>query len=160
MKSDILDQLPPTKEVSDEEILSYYEANPKKYTFVRMQEVGFADKNLGDEISEKMKSGEDLTEIVNSYTESGANVVGRDLGFSREMVKLFDTIELGAVTDVITKPNGSYSVVKIVEIKPIPLTQSERAIRRILESKRKTSAYNEYADTIIEENGVEVEVIK
>ena len=160
MKGDILEELPPAKQISDEEILSYYEANPKKYTFVRMQEVGFADKDLGDEIVGKMKGGEDLTEIVNSYTESGANVVGRDLGYSREMLKLFDTVELGAVTDVITKPDGSYSVVKIVEIKPIPLTQSERAIRRLLEAKRKSSAYEEYADIIIKENGAQIEIIK
>lgn len=159
LKTEVLENLPPAKEVSDEEIKAYYDNNPERYTFVRMHEVGFVDKNLGDEILGKMKSGEDITEIVNGYVESGANVVGRDLGFNREMVKEFDNIELGAVTDIITKPNGSYSVIKIVEIKPIPLHQTERAIRRLLEAKRKAHANDNYANQIIEENNVEVEII-
>lgn len=160
LKMDILENLPPTKEVSDEEIKSYYDNNPDRYTFVRMHEVGFVDKNLGDEILEKMKSGEDLTEIVNAYLESGANVVGRDLGYNREMVKEFDAVELGSVTDVITKPDGSLSVIKIVEIKPIPLHQTERPIRRILEAKRKGYANDNYANQIIQESGIEVEIIE
>ncbi len=159
LKMDILENLPPTKEISDEEVKAYYDNNPERYTFVRMHEVGFVDKNLGDEILAKVKNGEDLTEIVNAYVESGANVVGRDLGFNREMVKEFDNIELGAVTDVLTKPDGSYSVIKIVEIKPIPLRQTERAIRQLLEAKRKSYANDNYANQIIEENGIEVEII-
>ncbi len=159
LKMEVLENLPPTKEVSDEDIKTYYDNNPERYTFVRMHEVGFVDKKLGDEILAKVKSGEDLTEIVNAYVESGANVVGRDLGFNREMVKKFDTVELGSVTDIITKPDGSYGVIKIVEIKPIPIRQTERAIRQLLEAKRKSYANDNYANQIIEENGVEVEII-
>ena len=158
LKMELLENQPPMKEISNEEIKSYYDSNPAKYTFVRMQEVGFTDKNLGDEILGKVKSGEDLTELVNSYVESGANVVGRDLGYNREMVKKFDVIELGAVTDVITKPDGSYGVIKIVEIKPIPLNQTERAIRRTLEAKRKSYAFDNYANQIVEENNIEIEI--
>ncbi len=160
LKTEILENLPPTKEVSDEEIQNYYDNNTERYTFVRMYEVGFADKNLGDEILGKVKSEEDLTEIVNAYVESGANVAGRDLGFNRKMVREFDSVELGSVTGVITKPDGSYSVIKIVEIKPIPLRQTERPIRRLLEAKRKGYANDNYANQIIEESGIEVEIIE
>lgn len=160
LQADVLENLPPMKEVSDEEVQSYYDNNSEKYTFVRMQEVGFVDKNLGDEILRKMKSGEDLTEIVNGYAESGANVVGRDLGFNRAMVKEFDTVGLGSVSDIITKPDGSYSVIKIVEIKPIPLRQTERAIRSLLKAKRKSYANDNYANQIIEENNIKVEIIE
>lgn len=159
IRSDILDGLPPSKEVSDEEIQGYYNNNPLKYNFVRMHEIGFSDEGLGEEILTKVKSGEDPAEIANSYSESGANVLSRDLGYSREMLKHFNDVEVGAVTEIITKPNGSYSVIKIIEIKPIPLRQSERAIRRLLEAKRKTAAYNDYADQIVEESGIEIEIV-
>ena len=159
MKSELFENAPPEKEISDEEIQTYYDNNPQKYTFVRMQEVGFADKGLGDEILGKMKSGEDLSEIVNAYAESGANVVGRNLGFDREMLQKFDSIELGSVTEVLTKPDGTYSVIKIVEVKPIPLHQAKSSIRTQLEAKRKRQANEEYANQIIEENSIEIEIV-
>lgn len=159
LKSDILEELPAAKEVSDEEILQYYEDNQPKYSFVRMHELGFTDDGLGEDITKRLEAGEEASEIASSYSDSGVNVLNRDLGYSKEMLKYFNNIEVGAVTEVITKPDGSYSIVKIVEIKPIPLRQSERAIKRILEAKRKTNAYNAYADKIIQENGVEIEMV-
>lgn len=159
MKSDILEDLPAEKVVSDEEVQQYYDNNKAKYSFVRMYEIGFSDEGLGEEIAGKLEEGEDPSEIADSYSETGANVLGRDLGYSKEMLKHFRNIEVGAVTEVITKPNGTYSIIKIVEMKPIPLRQSERAIKRILEAKRKTTAYNAYADQIIEENNVEIDIV-
>ena len=160
IKTNVLENQPPTKEVSDEEIKDYYDLNAERYSFVRMHEVGFTDKTLGDEILEKVKSGEDLTEIVNAYVEVGANVVGRDLGYNREMVKKFDALEVGSVTEILEKPDGSFGVIKIVEIKPIPLHQTERAIRRLLEAKRISAANENYANQIIQENGVEVDIMQ
>jgi len=159
IKSNVLEDMPAAKEVSDEEIQSYYENNPRKYTFFRMQEVAFADKGLGDEIQSRVKGGEDLTEIVNSYTQSGANVVGKDLGYNKELLSQFGTFEVGSVTGVISKPDGTYSVVKIVEVKPIPLNQSERAIRHLLEAKRKAQAQDDYASQIAEESGIKIEIM-
>jgi len=159
IKSNVLEEMPAAKEVSDEEIQSYYENNPRKYTFFRMQEVAFADKGLGDEIQSRVKGGEDLTEIVNSYTQSGANVVGKDLGYNKELLSQFGTFEVGSVTGVISKPDGTYSVVKIVEIKPIPLDQSERAIRHLLEAKRKAYTQDDYASQIAEESGIKIEIL-
>lgn len=159
IRTGILEDLPPTKEVSDEEIESYYESYPAKYSFVRIHEVAFVDKSLGDEIYNKVKNGEDLTEIVNAYTESGANVVGKDLGYNRELLNQFDTIEVGSVSDVLSKPDGTYSVIKIVEIKPIPLYQAERGIRQLLEAKRKTFAQNRYANEIVKENNIKIEIM-
>ena len=159
LKTGILEDLPPTKEVSDEEIQSYYDMNPAKYTFVRMREIAFVDKSLGDEIYNKVKNGEDLADIVDSYTKSGANVAGKDLGYNRGMLNRFDTMEVGSVTEIISKPDGTYSVIKIVEIKPIPLHQSERAIRHILQAKRKSFAHDKYAREIIRENNMEIEIV-
>jgi hypothetical protein len=159
IRTTILEDLPPTKEVSDEDIQNYYDMNPQKYTVVRMQEIAFVDKRLGDEILTRVKNGEDLTEIVNSYAESGANVVGRDLGHNRGLLNEFDTLELGSVSKVIEKPDNTYSVIKIVEIKPVPLQQTKRAIKHLLEAKRIKHAQDNYANKIAKENDIKIEIM-
>ncbi len=157
-KQRILENADPTKEISDEEINQYYELNKKKYSVVRIHEISFPDSKLGNDIKEKAETGEDLSNIANSYPDLEISV--NDIGYSREMPQHFKTIEAGAVSEVIQKPNGTFSILKIIEVKDMPLRNSKESIKHILKAKRKASMIDEYAQKAAEENNITIEIIE
>jgi hypothetical protein len=158
LKQSILENAEPTKEVSSEDIKNYYESNKDKYKLVIIQEISFPESNLGSEIKDKFKSGEELQAIANSYPDIPITV--NDIGYNRAMEQHFTAIEAGSVSEVIKKPDGKYSVLKIVEIKEIPSKTVTHSIKHILKAERKAQLYNSYAQQIAEENNMTIEIIE
>lgn len=157
-KQNILENADPTKEISDEAIMNYYELNKEKYSFIRIHEISFPDSKLGNDILDKVNSGEELSNIANSYPDLEISV--NDIGFSREMSQHFKTIEVGAVSEVIQKPNGTFSIVKIIEVKEIPLRKNKQSIKHILKAMRKKDIIDDYALKAAEENNITIEIIE
>jgi len=135
IKQSILENVEPTKPISNEQIQSYYELNKDNYSHVRIHEISFADSNFGNEIKDKAKSGEELQTIANSYPDLEITV--NDIGFNRDMAKHFKTREVGTVSEVIQKPDGTFSVLKIVEIRDIPFNRSSNSIKHILRAQKR-----------------------
>jgi len=158
MKSRILENAEPTKEVSYEDITNYYESNIDKYTYVRIHEISFPDSSLGSEIKDKAKSGEELQNIANSYPDLEITV--SDIGYNRNMVQHFKTREVGSVSEIIQKPDGAFSVLKIVEVRDIPLKTTRGAIKHILDAKRNWQMIDSYAQKVAEENNMTIEIIE
>ncbi len=125
---------------------------------MRIHEISFPDSSLGSEIKDKAKSGEELQNIANSYPDIVITV--NDIGFNRFMSKHFKTMEVGTVSEVIQKPDGTFSVLKIVEIKDIPLYKSKSSIRHILKAKRKAGLYERYAKKVADKNNITIEIIE
>jgi len=157
-KQNILENATPTKTVSEEEIKNFYENNKDKYSHVRIHEISFPDSRLGSEIQEKAKNGEELQTIANSHPDLEITV--NDIGYNRAMAQHFKTREVGMVSEVIQKPDGTFSVLKIVEIKDIPFNMSKKSIRFTLEAIRKTHMYDSYARKVAKENNMTVEIIQ
>ena len=157
-KERILDNAEPTKEISYEDIKIYYENNKDKYTYVRIHEISFPDSNLGNEIIEKAKSGEDLQNIANSYPDIMITV--NDIGYNRNMAQHFKTRDVGTVSAVIQKSDGTFSVLKIVKVKDIPLNTTKKSIKHVLESMRKALMFDSYARKIADENNMSIEIIR
>ncbi len=157
-KRSILENAEPSKIVSNEEIDNYYESNKDKYSHVRIYEISFPDSILGSEIKDKAKSGEELQTIANSYPDLEITV--NDIGFNRNLVKHFKTREVGTVSEVIQKPDGTFSVLKIVEIKEIPLNRSKSAIKHILEARRRARMIDSYALKFAHENNMAIVIIE
>ena len=157
-KQSILENAEPAKEISNEDIKNYYESNKDKYTHVYIHEISFPDRNLSNEIKDKVKSGEELQAIAKSYPD--IPIVVNDLAYNRTMAQHFTAIEVGSVSEVIKKPDGKYSVLKIVELKEIPINVVGKSIRYILEAKQKAQIFNSYAQKIAEENNMTIEIIE
>ena len=157
-KQRILENAEPTKEVSSEDIENYYESNKDKYKHVIVNEISFPEKALGSEIKDKVKSGEGLQDIANSYPDIPIIVSG--IAYNRAMDQHFTAIEVGSVSEVIKKPDGRYSVLKIVELKEIPLKVLTRSIKHLLTAQRKSQMFNSYAQKIAEENNMTIEIIE
>ena len=158
IKQSILENAEPTKPISNELIQSYYELNKDKYSHVRIHEISFADSNFGNEIKDKAKSGEELQTIANSYPDLEITV--NDIGFNRNMAKHFKTREVGTVSEVIQKPDGTFSVLKIVEIRDIPLNISRRTIKHILKALQKARLFDTYARGVARENNMTIDIIE
>ncbi len=158
IKTSIYENAEPTKEISGEEIKNYYESNKDKYTYARIQEISFPDSSLGSEIKDKIKSGEELQTIANSYPDIPITV--KDIGYNRAMVEHFTAIEVGSVSEVIKKPDGTFSVLKIVETKDVPFNVSKNSIKYGLEAKRRAQMVDSYIRKAVEENNMTIEIIE
>lgn len=156
-KQSMRENMEPAKPISEEEILEHYERNKNRYTHVRIHEISVPDVNVGLEVKEKAEAGEDLQDIANSYPDLVITVT--DMGFDRELAQKFDNREVGSVSEVIQKPNGTFSVLKIVDSKEIPLTASKNSIKHGLESKRLGELFNTQARKLAEENNITIERI-
>ncbi len=158
-KAKILENADPAKKISDEEIQEYYDRNKDKYSYLRIHEISFPDPKMGEEIKAKAEKGEDLQEIANGYPDKPVTV--SDRGFDRTMVENFsDNREVGAISEVVQKPNGTFAVLKIVEVREVPMKVSKKSIRHILEAGRTAQLYENYAREAAKENNIEIEIIE
>ncbi len=76
------------------------------------------------------------------------------------MAKHFKTREVGTVSEVIQKPDGTFSVLKIVEIRDIPFNRSTNSIKHILRAQRKARLFDGYAQMVAEDNNMTIEIIE
>lgn len=159
MKRNISGELPPTKPVSDEEIESYYNEAILKYSHAKFQGVCFNDKNLKDEIYKMATEGIDFQDIANKYKDSKSKVVVENIGFNRELNNRFKKYEVGAMTDVIEKKDGTYCILKIESIQQIPFQVSKKAIKNILQAQRHADALNEYARKLAKEKNMDIVLV-
>lgn len=157
VKLDIMENLPPAKEISDEEIEEYYEKNKSKYTFANLAEITFKNEDLSDEIMNRIKEGEDLQNIAKSYQDSGESVTYNDLGINRSLSIRYDLTDKDQVTDVIEKDNGDFSIIKVLQVRDMGITRNKSAIRNILEASNEASQVHERAREIADENNMKVE---
>ena len=157
VKLDIMENLPPAKVVSDEEIEEYYEQNKSKYTFANLAEITFKNEDLSDEIMNRIKEGEDLQNIAKSYQDSGESVTYNDLGINRSLSIRYDLTDKDQVTEVIRKDNGDFSIIKVLQVRDMGITRNKSAIRNILEAKNEASQIHERAREIADQNNMKVE---
>ncbi len=99
----------------------------------------------------------DLIDIVNSYPDKDITLI--DVGYNREMAQNFNNKEVGSITDVIRKPDGTYSIMKIVDIREIPLKTSKNSIKHILQSRKEAQFIHDYTMKLAQENDIEVEIV-
>jgi hypothetical protein len=158
IKIDMLENAEPTKSISEEEIQDHYDRNKDRYTNFRIHEISFSDASVGQEIKEKAESGMDLIEIADSYPDIGISVI--DIGYNREMGLKFSNKEVGSISDVIQKPDGTFSVLKIIEMKEVPLKVSKNSIRHILGSRRQAQLLHINVIKMAEDNDIKVEYVK
>ena len=148
----------PSNEVSAEDVKNYYESNKDKYSHVRIHEISFPDTQTGNKIKEKAENGEEFQNIANSYPDIEVSV--NDIGYNRELARHFKNMEIGTVSEVIGKPDGTFSVLKIVKVKEIPFNKTKSSIKYTLEARQKTLMYERYAQKAKTENNIEVEIIE
>ena len=160
VKSSILENMPPEKEVTDKELLDYYNQHKDlNYMNLRIQEINFSDKKLGDEILKMAQAGKELQDIASSMSNSGSKVTVNDLGFNKRLNPYFKVKEVGAVTEVISKQDGTYSVLKILEVKEVPFDTAKNVLKYTVESRKKGMAFEKYANKIAKENGMKIEIV-
>ena len=157
-KEQILESADPAKAISKEQIQEYYDQNKDKYKYYRINEISFSDLSLGEDIQEKAEKGDTFQDIANSYPDKAITVT--DIGFNNAMANKFDNRDVGSISEVIQKPNGTFSILKIVETKDIPLSASKKSIRHILEARNKAKIFDDYAITAAQENNIEVKILQ
>jgi len=160
IKNKIIDQLPPEREITDKDLLDYYNsAKDSIYTKYRIEEINFQNEKLGGQIIKMAKEGKSFQDIAMSLSNTESQVTVKDLGFNNNLNIYFKTNEPGSTSEVIQKQDGAYSVLKILEIKEVPYNSVKNKIKYVIEARRKGAAYDQSAREIAKENGFTVEII-
>ena len=160
LRTQIIEESPPSKEITDDEIEAYYNEHKDKNAFIYIQEITFSDSNIGNEIKKRAQSGEDFQTIAKSYNEKGTNVQVKDLGYNRKLTKHFENKEVGALSDIIEKDDGAFSLITIVKIRTVPLAKKRTAIRHRLEAQRDRDYVEESARQLAADSNIKVEIIE
>lgn len=160
IENSITANLPPEKEITDKDLQEFYDANKDaNYTNYRVEEINFQDEKLGERIITMAKEGKSFQDIAKELSSDKSQVTVKDLGFNKKLNIYFQGKEPGAISEVITKQDGAYSVLKILEIKEIPYGSVKNAIKYTIEARRKGAAYNQAAKELAKENGFTVEIV-
>jgi len=160
VRMNVMENLPPMKEVTEEDIEEYYNRNKDKYSSYHLVEINFTDENLGPEILKQAGEGKELRDIASGLAGSDPNVIFNDLGTRRELVQYFKDRQVGSLSEVVKKSNGTYSVLKIVEVNETPITNIRFSIRNNLEARREASSIENKTREIARENNMEIEIVR
>jgi hypothetical protein len=159
LQRQIVEKLPKEDVVSEEEIQEYYKQNQSKYTAMSFKEIIVQDKDLADQVQKRAMAGEDFDKIVAELTKSGTTAEVKDLRFNRRFNDLFSGKEVGSVSEVI-KEGNKFVVLKLVEVKEVPLDKAKQAIKYTVAAKKKAQAIHDYAEKAKQDNNITVEIIE
>lgn len=159
IKNEISGKLPKDEEVSDKEIEDYYKENESRFTHMRVKEMIFDDKGLAEEAHERAIKGEDFEKIASDLsTKSGKNIPVKDLVFGVRYNDIFKGKDVGSVSDVIQEGN-EFKVVKLVEMRKIPIFKARSSIKYLILAKKKNDALRDYAEKLSKEDNIKVEIL-
>ena len=157
LKTEIIKTMP--QKVDPKEIENYYKENESEYKYLRVVEISVGDKNLAEEIHQKALKGQDLEKIASDYSKSGTEISVNDSGFRTIYNDIFSGKEIGSVSEVIQEADG-FKVLKLVEVREIPLDKLNQPIRINLLGKKRNEAIQEFTDKLKEDNKINVEIIE
>ncbi len=157
LKTEIMKSL--LKKVDPKEIEGYYKENESRYKYTHVMEVSVEDKNLAEEIHKKALEGKDLEKIASDYANSGKKATVRDLGFSKKYNDIFAGKSIGSVSEVIQQ-GDRFKIIKLVEVREIPLSRLDQAIRSNILAKKRYEAIDEFAEKLKDKNKIKVEIIE
>lgn len=159
LKGTIVAKMPPEKEITDKDMLDYYNSNKDlSYTNYRIEEINFKNEDLGGQIIKMAKEGKSFQDIAKDLSNAESQVTVKDLGFKNKLIIYFQAKEAGSISEVISKQDGAYSVLKILEAKDVSYNSVKNAIRYTIEARRLAAVYNQSAKKIAKENGFTVEI--
>lgn len=160
IKNRVLDKMPPEKEITEKDIRDYYNSvKDSKYTTYRIEEINFQNEKQGEQIIKMAKEGKSFEDIAKSLSNAESQVTAQDLGFNKDMTIYFESREVGSISNVVSKKDGAFSVLKITEAKETPYNSVKNTIKYVIEARRKGAAYDQAAKEIAKENGFTVEIV-
>jgi len=159
MQNEIMTNLPKEKAISEAEIEEYYNQNESKYKIMSFKEIIVEDKNLADEIHKRAANGEDFEKIASDLATAGTNLEVKDLRLNRKYNDRFIGKEIDSVSEIIEEGNR-FVILKLTEVKDIPLAKAKHAIKYTIAAKKRAQAVNDFAEKAKNENNIKVEIIE
>jgi foldase protein PrsA len=146
-------------EITDKEIEEYYNQNKDKYRYLVIKEIVTDDKSIAEEIQKRALQGEDFEKIASEYSQAGKNVTVRDVRNPRKYSKVFSGNEIGSISQIIQEGN-EFKILKLVNVREIPLSRAKQAIKYNLVARKKADAIHEFAEKVKKEHNIKVEILE
>ena len=148
--------------VTEEEIKARYDELKSKKPEIKASHILVKEKEIAEEIKEKLNNGADFTELAKEYSTDGTASQGGDLGYFGEgaMVPEFEkaayALEIGGISDPV-KTEFGWHIIKLVEKKEIKSFEemkqeindtlldekiTQQKIQEVIESEIKNSEIN------------------
>jgi len=157
LEQDILADMPNMKQYTDKELEDYYNQNIRNYEFLKFKEISVNDGTVAEEIHKKALAGESFDDIASGLSKSGVKVDTKDIGFTRKYGNLFDSCEVGRVSEPLHE-GDSFNVLKIVEVKTVPLNLVKRNVILAVNNQKREEALRSKIDQLKKENNIEVTI--
>lgn len=150
----------PGIDITDEDIKAYFEENKDSLGTeeeVSAKHILVEEKDLADEIYEKLQKGEDFEELAKEYSIDGSASSGGDLGFfgRGKMVSEFEEAAFNLAVGEISKPVESefgfhiIMLVDRVEGTEAKLEELSEEIREILLDEAISSGFDEWFSAVL-----------
>ncbi|MEW6001768.1 MAG: peptidyl-prolyl cis-trans isomerase [Nitrospirota bacterium] len=134
-------------QMSEEALKEYYDKNPNKFKkpeSVRLRLISTKDEEKAKEILNRIKAGEDFTELASKMSEDVYRIKGGDIGYihkGRIIPEIEDVafkLEVGQVSNLI-KAGENWSIVKVEDKKPeqqMSFEEIKERLKKELEARR------------------------
>ncbi|HCC68927.1 MAG TPA: hypothetical protein DEP99_03470 [Nitrospiraceae bacterium] len=160
--------------ITDKEIKEYYEANKEKYKAekVRLRQIFFMSPTKGEdraslenkamEIVQRLKAGEDFSNLAREVSEDASRKFGGDLGFVKrgdilkEVEDIAFTLKVGEVSKPFWSPSGLH-IIKVEErVEGIALEHVKEEIKGILFENAFRLKYSDWIKGLREKAYIEI----
>ena len=149
---------PKLEEVTDEEMVDYYNKNIMKFQNLRIQEISVTDQKLAGEIRDRALTGEDLSKIASELSLPTRIINVNPDELTKNNKNMFKVIEKGFVSEVV-KDGNEFKVLRIQDIKNYPLEKIQKSLTYIVIAHKKSQALLDYQDQLVKQNNINLEVL-
>ncbi len=159
MKRDIYINKLKGYDVTQEEIMDYYNRNEFKYRKLKLVLISALDEKVAEEIHKRAINGEDLDKIAEEYKKKDISLTVKDLGFTDDYNDNFKTLQVNAVSDI-KKIADANLIFKIIEVETEPSDKDRQLIKFAILNDLKAQALKDSIEQLKQKNNVEVEIVE
>lgn len=160
MKQEILRNQVKAKDesITEEEIEDYYKNNRERFSFFTVQSIAVDDRITAEDIRNRAIKGENLENIKSQIEKTGEKLSIIKFTLPNNLKRLFDSYDVGNVSNIYERFNH-FVVLKIIDVKRIPLSEVKMGIQQAIIASRKKDPIRKNVEKLKNENDIVVEIL-
>lgn len=154
----IRDYMQNQNKISDEDIKGYYESNKSKYTILDLKQISCPNKEIADDIYNKLKGGHDINSILSSYNGENIQISVNSIRNNKEYNKYFPELNINEISQPISE-RDKFNIYQIIDVETMPYKRLSRRIKYHFLNEQKIKALEEYVNKAKQEHNIKIDIV-
>lgn len=145
-------------EISEEDLKKYFDSNKSKYSRVDVRKISSENKEIAEDVYNKLKDGKDINSIVESYSKDNVQIEVTNITNNRKYNDYFTEFKVNEISNLQSERN-KFNIYQITDVHILSFSRAKRNIRYHFVNEQKASAIQQELEKAKKEHNFIIEII-